>query len=112
MFNRHKKDQINKDTEAIKEDIQTLAEDSISQVSKDYENIKDEVKTTVNGAIHSVKKEVEYGLSQYNAKAQELADKVHDGLGNEITKYPWVSISIALVIGVMIGGFLKPGRRS
>jgi len=51
-------------------------------------------------------------LSQYNTKAQELADKVHDGLGKEITKYPWVSISVALVIGVMIGGFLKPARRS
>lgn len=112
MFNRHKKNQLSKDAEEIKEDINTLAEDSVSQVSKDYENIKDEVKTTVNGAIHSVKKEVEYGLSQYNTKAQELANKVHDGLGNEITKYPWVSISIALVIGVMIGGFLKPTRRS
>ena len=112
MFNRNKKNQLSKDAEEIKEDINTLAEDSVSQVSKDYENIKDEVKTTVNGAIHSVKKEVEYGLSQYNTKAQELANKVHDGLGNEITKYPWVSISIALVIGVMIGGFLKPTRRS
>ena len=112
MFNRNKKNQLSKDAEEIKEDINTLAEDSVSQVSKDYENIKDEVKTTVNGAIHSVKKEVEYGLSQYNTKAQELADKVHDGLGKEITKYPWVSISIALVVGVMIGGFLKPTRRS
>jgi len=112
MFNRNKKNQLSKDAEEIKEDINTLAEDSVSQVSKDYENIKDEVKTTVNGAIHSMKKEVEYGLSQYNTKAQELADKVHDGLGKEITKYPWVSISVALVIGVMIGGFLKPGRRS
>jgi len=112
MFNRNKKNQLTKDAEEIKEDINTLAEDSASQVSKDYENIKDEVKTTVTGAIHSVKKEVEYGLSQYNTKAQELADKVHDGLGKEITKYPWVSISIALVIGVLIGGFLKPVRRS
>ena len=112
MFNRNKKNQLSKDAEEIKEDINTLAEDSVSQVSKDYENIKEEVKTTVNGAIHSMKKEVEYGLSQYNTKAQELADKVHDGLGKEITKYPWVSISVALVIGVLIGGFLKPGRRT
>jgi len=112
LNNRQRKNQIQKDTEAIKEDLNTLAEDSISQVTEGYENFKDEALSTLDDAVHTVKKEVEHGLSQYNAKAQELADKVHDGLSNEITKYPWVSISIALVVGVMIGGFLKPGRRS
>ena len=112
MNNRQRKNQIHKDAEAIKEDLNTLAEDSISQVSEGYENFKDEALSTFDDAVHTVKKEVEHGLSQYNAKAQELADRVPGGLGKEVTKYPWVSISVALVIGVLIGGFLKPGRRS
>ncbi len=111
MFNWHKKNQLTKDAEEIKEDINTLAEDSISQASEGYENFKEDAKTTFNGAIQTVKQEVEHGLSQYNTKAQELADKVPGNLGKEISKYPWVSISIALVVGVMIGGFLKPARR-
>ena len=112
MNNRQRKNQIQKDTEAIKEDLNTLAEDSISHVAKGYENFKDEALSTFDDAVHTVKKEVEHGLSQYNAKAQELADRVPGGLGKEFTKYPWVSISIALVIGLLIGGFFKPARRS
>ena len=66
----------------------------------------------VVGAAATVKKDVGHGLSQYNAKAQEVADKVPGGFGAKTARYPWVAITIALVVGFMLGGFLKPARHS
>jgi ElaB/YqjD/DUF883 family membrane-anchored ribosome-binding protein len=50
-------------------------------------------------------------LSQYNAKAQEYAEKIPGGLADKAAKYPWVAISIGLGLGVLLGGLLKPSRR-
>ena len=70
-----------------------------------------DAKETVADASATVKKDVGHGLSQYNAKAQEVADQVPGGIGKKVTRYPWVAISIALSFGLLLGVLLNPVRR-
>jgi ElaB/YqjD/DUF883 family membrane-anchored ribosome-binding protein len=65
----------------------------------------------VVGAAATVKKDVGHGLSQYNAKAQEVANQVPGGFGKKAVRYPWVTISIALAVGFLLGSLLKPTRQ-
>jgi ElaB/YqjD/DUF883 family membrane-anchored ribosome-binding protein len=58
-----------------------------------------------------VKKGVEHGLSQYNAKAQEVANTVPGTFGKVVAKYPWVSITIGLMVGFLLSSLLKPARQ-
>ena len=102
---------IQNDTAEIGQDLDTLMKNKVSKISQGYETLKEEMKETLGDAADNVKKEVGNGLSQYNAKAQEIANKAHEDLGDKVTKYPWVAITIGLGIGLILGGLLKPARR-
>jgi hypothetical protein len=71
---------VNRDINKAKEDVATLGEDAVT------------------------------GLSEYNAKVQEAADKFPGGFGEKATRYPWVAMSIALAFGIFLGNILKPAR--
>ena len=103
---------IQQDTTAVKKDIIALAEDSVSHVTKGFEKFTGDAKESLMGAADTLKKDVGHGLSQYNAKAQEYAKKMPGDLANKAAKYPWVAISIGVGIGLLLGGMLKPSRRS
>ena len=105
-------DNISLATVKAKEDLTKWVEDGVSQLSEGFGKLKVEAKETVVGTTATVKKEVGHGLSQYNAKAQEVADKVPGGFGEKAARYPWVAISIALVAGLLLGSMLKPSRHS
>lgn len=94
-----------------KADLTTWVEDNVSQMSKELEKLTGDVKDTVVGAAATVKKEVGHGLRQYNAKVQELADKAPGGLGKQAVRYPWVAVTITMVVGFMLGMLIKPARR-
>ena len=105
-------DNVSQATVKAKRDLTTWAEDGVTQMSKGFEKLADDAKESVVGAVATVKKEVGHGLSQYNAKAQAVADRVSGGFSKKAARYPWVLISSALVVGFVLGSLLKPARRS
>ena len=103
---------IQRDSEKVKRNLNTLMEDGVEQVTRGWDNLKNDARVTLVDAADTVKKEVGQGLNQFNTKAQEYADRVPGGLGEKAIKYPWVAISIGLGIGLILGGLLKPTRQS
>ena len=104
-------DNVSQATGKAKEDLTTWVEDGASQLSEGFEKLTDDARETVVGAAATVKKDIGHGLSQFNAKAQEVADKVPGGFGKKAARYPWVAISIALAFGFLLGNILKPARQ-
>ena len=119
---------MNKDVNQVKKDLGILAhdgadqlnrfEDKISQAAgkaKDdvtgFEKMKVDVKEKAVDVAKSMKQDVEHGLSTYNAKVQDVADRVPGGFSQKAAKYPWVAISAALVAGYLLGGLFKPRRK-
>jgi hypothetical protein len=99
-------------TGKVKDELTTWVDGGVSQLSEGFGKLSDEAKETVISAAMTVKKGVGHGLSQYDAKAREVANIIPGGFGKKAARYPWVSISIALVVGLLVGGFLKPARHS
>ncbi len=104
-------DNLSQATGKVKEDLTTWMGDGVSQLSDGFEKMTGDARKTVVGAAATVKKDVGHGLSQYNAKARELVDKVPGGFDKKAGRYPWVAVSIALVIGLFLGSVLKPARQ-
>jgi ElaB/YqjD/DUF883 family membrane-anchored ribosome-binding protein len=105
-------DNLSQATGKAKEDLTTWVADGSSQLSDGFEKLTGEAKDTVVSTAATVKKEVGHGLVQYNAKAQEVADQVPGRLGKKAARYPWVAISIALLVGFLLGSLLSPTRPS
>ncbi len=93
-----------------KEEINTWVGANISQLSEGFEKLAGDAREAVVNAAVAVKNDVGHGLSEYNAKAQEVADKVPGGFGKKTASYPWVAISFALVVGFLLGIIVKPAR--
>ena len=91
-----------------KDDLATLSDDSIAGLSRIYEEWEDTAKKTAAG----MNKKVGYGLKRYNAKVQDVANKVPGGFGKKVARYPWVTISMSLAIGLLVGGLFKFARQS
>jgi hypothetical protein len=105
-------DRVSRVTDKAREDITSWMESGVSQVKDGFEKMTSDAREKVVDTTAAVKKDVNHGLSQYNAKAQELADKIPGGFSKKAAKYPWVAISIALIFGFLLGGLVKPGRHS
>jgi len=110
MNNQKLAKKIQQDTEDLRRDLNMLMENGVSNVSDGFEKMKSDTKETVSDAAKSVNKDVKHGLGQYNAKVQEYANKVSEGFGDTVVKYPWVAISVGMGIGLLLGGLLKPSR--
>ena len=93
-----------------KEGLTTWVKDGTAQISKNIEKLTNDVVSTVTSSADIVKEDVGHGLSQYNAKAQEVADKIPGGFGQKVARYPWVALSITLVVGFLLGSLIKPIR--
>ena len=106
------KDNLIETAGKAKDNLTTWVEDSTSQFSEGFEELTGKARETVVDAAAVVKKDVGQGLSQYNAKAQKVADKVPGDFGVKAAQYPWVAISIALAVGFLLGSLLKPTRQS
>ncbi len=111
MNDKQLEKKIMNDAADMRQDLDTLMKNSASKITQGYENLKEKAKETLGDAADTVKKEVDHGLSQYNAKAQEYASKVPGNFVDKVTKYPWVTITVVLGIGLLLGGLLKPTRR-
>lgn len=95
-----------------KDDVTTWVEHAVSDAGEGIGNFTEKAKETVGEAAVEVKDKVGHGLSQYNMKAQELANQVPGQFGQKAANYPWVSMTIALALGLILGFILKPGKRN
>jgi ElaB/YqjD/DUF883 family membrane-anchored ribosome-binding protein len=104
-------DNLSQSTVKAKEDLTKWAEDGVSQMSEGFEKLTGDARESLVAAAATMKKDVGYGLSQYNAKVQEVADKVPGRFGEMAARYPWVAISLGLAVGLLLGSLLKPARQ-
>ncbi len=111
-MNEHQQEkQAQQDATRIKKDLNTLLSNRVSQISEEIEKLTGDAKDSVVDAAESVKKDVGLRLSQYNTKVQEVAEKVPGGLVEKTSRYPWVALSLAVIVGFVLGGMFKPNRQ-
>jgi len=111
MNDRQYERKIEQDATRVKKELSSLFGHNVERVESKVEAVADDAKAAYENTTATVKKDLAYSLSQYNAKAQEYAEKIPGGLADKAAKYPWVAISIGLGLGVLLGGLLKPSRR-
>ena len=102
---------VSQSASKAKENLTIMVEDGVLRVSKGFGKLTGDAKESLIGAAATVKKEVENGMSQYNDRVQEVADKIPGSFSNWVKRYPWIAISITLAAGFLVGSFLKPARR-
>ena len=102
---------VNRDIDKAKEDVATLGEDGVTGLSRKFEQLTDETKELVTDAVKSLNQEVGHGLSTYNAKVQDFADRLPGDIGNKVARFPWVTITMSLAAGLLLGVLLKPRRQ-
>lgn len=92
--------------------ITTWVEDNASKMSREMEKLTFDAKKSMVGAAATLKKDVGHGLSQYNTKVQEMVDKAPGGLTKQAARYPWVTLSITVVAGFLLGMLFSPARQA
>ena len=111
MRNKTFEQKVIRDIETMKKDLAKLGDDSVTGLSRKYEQLADDTKKKAVSAVQAVNQRVEQGLSQYNAKVQDMADRVPGDFAKKAAGYPWVTVTMSLVFGLLLGALLKPGRR-
>lgn len=109
-FGRFEND-VSQATGKAKVDLTTWVDENVSQMSKEFEKLTGDARDTLVKVAATAKKDVGHGLSQYNAKVQELANKAPGGFGKKAAKYPWVALSITVVVGFLLGTLIRPARQ-
>ena len=102
-------------TESTGKALDNLTEwvgDSTTQLGKGFDKLTTDAKETMADSAKMVEKDVKKGFKEYNEKAQKVADLVPGGFSDKVAKYPWVAISIGLIVGLILGQILKPARQS
>lgn len=111
MNDQQSENRVRRDATRVKKDIGTLVEDSVSHVDQGIQEMTSDTKESVVNAAARVTKDVGHGIKRFNTKAQEMANQYLGNVGKKATKYPWVSISIVLVVGFLLGSLIKPARQ-
>ena len=110
MNDKKEENKVSKDAAKVKKDVGTLVEDSGAQLSDGFEKMTDEAKESMVDAALTAKKDIGHSLIEYNAKVQKVAERVPGDFSQKVASYPWVAISVALVVGFVLGGLFKPSR--
>ena len=110
MNGKQLENQVQQDAEKIKKDLGTMVGNGVSYLSEGFEKLKGEAKETVDNTVATVKEDVGHGLKKYNENAQRAADSVPGGFSDMVAKYPWVALTVALVVGYRLGRFFKLNR--
>jgi ElaB/YqjD/DUF883 family membrane-anchored ribosome-binding protein len=111
MSNKTFENKVNQDIDKLKKDVATLGDDGATGLSRMFAKRADDAKKTVADTVQTVNKAVGQGLSQYNTKIQEVADRVPGDFAKKAAGYPWVTITLSLAAGLLLGVLLKPGRQ-
>ena len=96
----------------VKDNAVTWVEEGVSKIKDSTHQVMDNVKDTIDKTVKSVDKNITQGMTQYNLKAQQIADKMPCRLGDKVIRYPWVAITVSLLIGIGLGFLIKPGRKA
>ena len=102
---------VYQDIDKAKEDVATLREDGATGLGRIFDQLADDTKQMVSVGVKTINQEVGQGLSQYNAKVQDFADRIPGDFGKKAAKFPWVTITMSLAFGLILGLLLKPGRQ-
>lgn len=102
---------VNGDVDKAKKDIATLGNDGVAELRRKFEPLADNAEQKFSAAVKTFNEEVGHGLSQYNEKVQDVANRVPGNFGKKAAGYPWVTITISLLFGLLLGVILKPGRQ-
>ena len=89
----------------------TWAEDGGAQVWRKLATLKSITLDKVFVATKTMEQDIDHGLNRYNVKVQNLADRVPGNFGRYAARYPWVTITITLAIGLVVGLFLSSARQ-
>jgi ElaB/YqjD/DUF883 family membrane-anchored ribosome-binding protein len=102
---------VNQAAGNTQEGLTNWVEDNVSQVSAGVEKLTGDAMETGAETVATMKKKVGHGLRQYNARAQEVAEKIPGNFAKKATKYSWVAITTAFVVGILVGILITPNRR-
>jgi ElaB/YqjD/DUF883 family membrane-anchored ribosome-binding protein len=103
---------VNHDVDQTKKDLATLGDDGVTGLRRVMEPLAENARNKFAAATKVINKEVGHGLSQYNEKVQDIANRVPGSFGKKAAGYPWVTITISLALGLLLGVILKPGRQA
>jgi len=104
-------DKAKEDVATLREDAATLGDDGVTGLGRIFDQLADDTKQMVSVGVKTINQEVGQGLSQYNAKVQDFADRIPGDFGKKAAKFPWVTITMSLAFGLILGLLLKPGRQ-
>jgi ElaB/YqjD/DUF883 family membrane-anchored ribosome-binding protein len=99
------------DVATLRDDVATLGEDGATGLGRKFDQLTNDTRQLVAARVKTINQEVGQGLSQYNAKVQEYADRVPGDFAKKAAKFPWVTITMSMAFGLMLGLLLKPGRQ-
>jgi hypothetical protein len=102
---------INQATNKAGKDMSTWAEDGVSQLSDGFDKLTKDTRATITDTSRMVRKDVGHKMREYNTNAQNLANRLPFSFGKNAARYPWVVVSIGLIIGLILGNILKPTRQ-
>ena len=107
------------DLDRSTENVADWVNTGVSLLSSEFKKVKEDatqtvadVKKTAAHASTKLVKNVGNGLSHYNAKAEEVVNKLPGHIGFKAGEYPWVSITFALLAGFLLRSFLMTRRIS
>lgn len=101
---------IYRDLDRTKRDLAILRDDTVTGLNHRLQQITEGPKKSAAVAVKSLNKSIGQGLDQYNSKIQEFVSKVPGNLPKKAARYPWVAISMAIVVGLFLGSMMKPNR--
>jgi ElaB/YqjD/DUF883 family membrane-anchored ribosome-binding protein len=101
-------EKVSQASDKAKKDLTAWAEDGITQLNKRFGRFSQHAQKTVAVTAKTVKEDVGQGLSQYDTKVKDVAAKIPGNFGKKVARYPWVAISIGLVVGFLLGSLFKP----
>jgi ElaB/YqjD/DUF883 family membrane-anchored ribosome-binding protein len=102
---------VGQTTDKAKEHFRVWMDHGILHVDTRLKKLANSTRETIDDTAAAVKKEASHTLSQYNATLQAAVGRKPDSLGKKIARYPWVTISIGLAVGFVLGLLLKPARQ-
>jgi ElaB/YqjD/DUF883 family membrane-anchored ribosome-binding protein len=88
-------------------ELLTEVDHGSSQIRKGLDELTSDTKAAVENAAGTVKMDIAEGSKRYNIRAQKLANKLPGNIGKMAVRYPWMTVSIALLLGLFLGGLLK-----
>jgi len=102
---------VNRDVDKTKKDLATLGDDGVTGLRRMFEPMAENARKKFAATAKTFNKEVGHGLSQYNEKLQDVANRFPGNFGKKAAGYPWVTVTMSLVLGLLLGVIFKPGRQ-